>query len=65
MAEPRKAYVLAVMQMHQSLNIAVEKAGGGMWYLDTLEKTSALDFMMLLAPNGIRFVFEDPNDGPR
>jgi hypothetical protein len=47
-----------VIECITSFHIAMHQAGGAILSAGRIEKMSAMDFLLLIAPNGIKFVCE-------
>jgi len=48
------------IECFDSLNRAIEQAGGGHWTVAGLQSLSAFELLALIAPNNIRFRYEGP-----
>lgn len=58
MTHPHESSMLAILDMRESLDKAMHDAGGGRLELPDLEEMSALDLLLHLAPNRIRFEYK-------
>ena len=47
-----------IVRIINHFNVQVMRAGGSPWDIERLEKTSALDLILHLAPNNVKFKYE-------
>jgi hypothetical protein len=59
MMHPQEKYGKEVIEMLQSFNEAVQRAGGAILSAKALRTMTAEDIILLLASNGVRFRFEN------
>jgi len=65
MANRRVVPEEGILEMYVSLRKSVEEAGGRPDWIDSIEelsKTSVVELISHLGPNGIRFCFKHPED---
>lgn len=54
----RKDLTINILEMHESLEKAVEEAGGCGWTVEELNEVTVIDLFSYLAINGVRFVYQ-------
>ncbi len=58
----RKTTMEHGIEMYESLNVAVDKAGGSPFLISDLKTMTVLELFSTLAPNNVRFVCNKPED---
>lgn len=62
MLHPHQEYGKQVLEMVQSLQEAVDQAGGMIISNKEMEEMTLKEFILLMASSGVRFVWKKPRD---